>query len=488
MKETKILFFIIFILFQLLFNFKIIKSFGLKDAEPHLLINYIQEDKKTETENLSEEKYMKELMYREIYSKFNIGLPNQNLKFYFEMNNYESYISEEFYYKRRSTTYKLIDNRFKNITYNNNNFEIKDSNGYLSQEILEFSPEKKIDNFTFLLKPKSHPEKIQNINAFGLSYKKTNDSLSLLYKLKEKKYIYQKVFSFLSGDDSFIENKNFDGQVLFGCYPHDVSPYFDESELYFIPLKENNNENWHIKFDLVKYNDDELQSTVAELDINLNIIIGPEKFRKKLLNSFFRDYINNKKCKENNFTSDKNGQKYIFYSFDNDVQFKEIPTLSFYSEQLNETFKISFSNLFIKYRQRYYFNIIFKKKPNNRWVFGQLFFNKYKFVFDLEEGQIGYYKSYSSKNHPMIVLLCFAFFAFIFVVGYWRGNVMKQNEANLYKNKIPTQIRKEYVQESNKDPEFNKNEKQEKKEKEKSNLENKKEEKKINDAEKLKKE
>ena len=451
MKERKIFIFLLIISIQFLFNIQIIKSFGIRDADAHLLINYIEEKKKTESETLSEDKYMKELMYKNIYSTFNIGIPSQNVKFYYEMNSYESYISEEFFFKKRSATYKLIDNRFNNISYDNNNFEIKDPNGYLSQDILELSNIKKIENFSFLLKPKTESQLIKNSNLIGLRCNKKNDTLSLLSKFKEKNYIHQKVFSFLMGDDSFTESKAFNGQILFGLYPHDISPYFDEDELYYISLKDKDNLNWHIKFDSVKYKEDDLKDKIAELDINLNVIIGPENFRKKLLNSFFRDFIENNKCKENYFINDKNGQKYIFYSFDNDVLFKEIPNLSFYSKELNETFNLSFSKLFIKYNQRYYFQIIFKKNPDNKWVFGQLFFNTYKFVFDLEEGKIGYYKSYSSKNHPFIVILCIAVFALIFILGYWRGNVMKKNEANLYannQNQNQMSIRKEYATDS----------------------------------------
>ena len=356
MKDNKTYYLTLFIFILLLFNFQIINSFGIKDADPHLLIYFIEEEKNTD--NLSEENYMKEKMYKNLYSKFKVGIPSQNLKFYYEMNNYESSISEELYYKKRSTTYKIIDNRYSNLSSQNDNFEITDPNGYLSKEAFELSPQKKIENFIFLLKPKNPNEKVKNINILGLNYNIRNNSYSLLSKFKEKKYISQTVFSFLYGDDAFSENNAYNGQILIGCYPHDISPYFDEEQLYFTSLNNKNDENWHIKFDSVKYKEDELKDRIVELDMNLNVIIGPEKFRKKLLYVFFRDFIDNKKCKENYFISDKNGEQYIFYTFDKDVMFKEIPFLTFYSKDLNETFKLSFSQLFEKYRERYYFKTI----------------------------------------------------------------------------------------------------------------------------------
>ena len=133
---------------------------------------------------------MKELMYKELYSTLNVGLPNQNLKFYYEMNNYESTISEQFYFKKRSMTYKLIDNRYKNISYKNNDFNIKDPNGYLSQDIFEFNENIKLENFTFILKPRNEKQNT-NINSLGLNlnFDNKNNSFSYLNLLNQKKLI-----------------------------------------------------------------------------------------------------------------------------------------------------------------------------------------------------------------------------------------------------------------------------------------------------------
>ena len=441
---------IFFLLSIFLLNLKIINSFGLSDLEGHLLIFFKYEEKKNENKVLSEENYMKELMYKELYSTLNVGLPNQNLKFYYEMNNYESTISEQFYFKKRSMTYKLIDNRYKNISYKNNDFNIKDPNGYLSQDIFEFNENLKLENFTFILKPRNEKQNT-NINSLGLNlnFDNKNNSFSYLNLLNQQKLIKEKIFSFLCGDESFSDNKLYDGQILLGYFPHDASPDFDPEGLQSFEVKNNtNSKKWHIEFDTVKYNNDELKDKIVELDINLNIVIGPERFRKKLISNFgfFKEFIDNKKCKEHNFLNEKDNQTYIFYSFDKTVQFKEVPNLFFFSKEMNETFKVSFSELFIRYRDRYYFKIVFKKKPDNKWVLGQLFLNNYKFVFDMEERKIWYYKTYSKKNHPMIVLCCFAVFAIILIFGYYNGYSTKNLYPNLYKNQKRT-IPKEYSQE-----------------------------------------
>ena len=50
-------------------------------------------------------------MFKELYSTFNVGLPNQNIKFYYEMNEVVSSISKEFYFPKRSITFKLNEDK-----------------------------------------------------------------------------------------------------------------------------------------------------------------------------------------------------------------------------------------------------------------------------------------------------------------------------------------------------------------------------------------
>ncbi len=432
------------------FNISTIISFGIKGTNDSLLIFFLKEKNKFKNEIISEEDYMKKLMFKEIYSTFDIGLPKQNLKFYYEMTEIDSSISQEFYYPKRSTTFKSFENK-NNLNY--------------SKELFLFDQNKQMDDFIFYLKQKSNSGDTKNYNSLGLGYIKNNQIFSFLSNVHKKGYIKKKIFSFLFGEDSFSENKAYDGQLLLGSYPHEISPYFNELDLNFFSLKQK--EKWIIDFDSVKYNDEELDDKSAELDVNLNIMIGPEKFRKKLISSFFSSFLENGKYEENSFISDKDGQEYIFYSFDNNIRFKNIPSLSFFSRELNETFKISFSTLFTKYNQKYHFNVVFNKKPKNLWVFGQQFFNNYKFVFDFEEGKIGYYKIYIKYSGLFISVLCLIISGALFGLCYLRGYMMVQNEKNQNKNaQMYYPIRKEYANEQKKEINENQKGKEEKPKKE----------------------
>ncbi len=413
------------------FGISTIKSFGLRNTNESLLIYFIKEKSKTSNEIISEEDYMKSLMFKEIYSTFNIGSPKQNIKFYYEMNEIASSISQEFYFPKRSTTLKLIENK-------------KNSN--ISQELFIFDENKKLDDFIFYLKGKFDSNKQKNFNSLGLGYIKNDSKFSFISNVHKKGYIYKKVFSFLFGDDAFSDNRAYDGQILIGSYPHDISPYFNELDLNFISLKDE--EKWIIEFDSVKYNDQELKDKSAKLDVNLNIMIGPEQFRKKLISSLFYEFIENGKYQEHSFISDKDGQTYLFYTFDNNIRLKNIPSLSFFSKALNETFKINIATLFRKFKEKYYFNVLFSKTPKNIWVFGQQFFNTYNFVFDLDEGKIGYYKIIIKYSGMFITILCIILSAALFGFCYLRAYLQVSKEKNQNQNQnrqMYYPIRKEYM-------------------------------------------
>ena len=448
---------ILILLIQLFLNIKIINSSERSEIAAHLILNLKEE--RNEIKDLSESDYIKEMMYNNFYSKFNLGIPAQRLKFYYETNIYEISIAEEEYDKIKSTTYKLIDNKYKNISNDKNDFILKDPNGYLSQENFEICPEITLNNFTFLLKGKNETKEKNGTNIIGLSLQKNksiNNSLSFLNQLKQKNYIDKKIFSFLFEDDMISARRGIDGQILIGCLPHELNVEFEEKDLKWISLNKNKNDkdkDWHINFDIVKYNNDELKDKKVYFDLSLNLIIGPENFRKKLIEVFFGNRLEKKICIENYFYNIKDEQFYIYYSCSTEAEFIEIPNLSFYNKELNEIFNISFYDLFTSYKHRFYLNIIFKKNPQNNWIFGQLFFKSYRFVFDLEQEKIGYYKTYQNKQKPIIAIIALSIVFLSFGIAYifYLNNNKKDNNGNdnyIYQN-ISYPIRSEYSNNSN---------------------------------------
>jgi len=444
MKNKSIYTFLILSL-EFFFNLILINCSELDEIEEHMLIKLKKEINNNKKE-MTEDNYMNELMYKQFYSKFDVGIPSQKVKFYYETNAYESTISKDDYEMERSTTYKLIE---KNM----------------SQEILIFHPKKKLENFTFILKEKSTEEDKNNSNIFGLNMNVNNksESLSFLHQLKQKNFINRKMFSFLFDDYVIGNNNGFDAQILIGCFPHEINSLYDEKDLRWVSSKPDSatNRSWHIDFDTVKYNNDILIDKKVNLDLSLNIIVGPESFRKKLLSDFFKTNMEKKNCKENIFYSIKDEEHYIYYSCNGQTEFIEIPTLSFYNKELNETFKFPFINLFTKYKGKFFFNIIFSKKPRNNWILGQIFLSIYRFVFDLEQERIGYYKTIPYKSNLFIVFISFIIAIIVFAILYFGGYITKAGneyrDLNDKNRRIYYPVRSEYSQTNNEENKNGKN-------------------------------
>ena len=429
MKVINKIFFLFIFILQFL---KTIKSSELSEIGSHLILK-LRKNKKNEIKGLQDENYVKEIMYNEFYSKFNIGIPLQRLIFYYELNSYESSISEYYYDKISSTTYKLI-NESENLTENNRK-------GFLSQESFEIDQDIILQNFTFFLKEKS--ENFQNVNKFGLNkMNKKESNLSFLNQLKKNNFIDKNIFSFLFEDSIITESRSFDAQILIGVMPHDINPTYEERDLKW--ALNDKNKNWYLNFDKINYKNIEIKDKIVNLDLDLNLIIGPESFRKILLEEFFKKNLEDNHCKESYFFNIKDEQFYIFYSCNSETQFIEIPKIYFYHKEFNETFELSFENLFNKYKNRFFFKIIFKKNPQNFWTFGQMFLSNYRLVFDLELERIGYYKTYPHKDRPILAFLSIGLFLLIVLIGYLYVlfNNPINNEVN--EKEIIYPIRKEY--------------------------------------------
>jgi hypothetical protein len=289
LMKNKNFFSFLILSFEFFLNIKLINSSEFDEIDEHMLIK-LKKKINNGKKDITEDNYMNELMYKEFYSKFDVGIPSQKVKFYYQTNIYESTISKDDYEIERSTTYKLIEKN-KNGT---NDSEINN----LSQDILIFHPKKKLENFTFILKEKSTEEDNKNSNIFGLNMNvnKKSESLSFLHQLKQKNFINKKMFSFLFEDYVIGNNNGFDAQILIGCFPHEINSLYDEKDLRWISSKRDatSNRSWHIDFDTVKYNNDTLIDKKVNFDLSLNVIVGPESFRKKLLSSFFKTNMEKK--------------------------------------------------------------------------------------------------------------------------------------------------------------------------------------------------
>ena len=64
---------------------------------------------------------------------------------------------------------------------------------------------------------------------------------------------------------------------------------------------------------------------------------------------------------------------------------------------LNVQFIFNYKDLFYKYKNKYYYLVVFSDE--NFWILGKPFFKKYQIIFDKDKKTIGYYKIYKNDNN-----------------------------------------------------------------------------------------
>ena len=313
----------------------------------------------------------------------------------------------------------------------------------MKKDIIQF-PKNDKKEFSFNLNIIEKNINTKEYSYFGLGSPNDNDKMRFINQLKEKNLIKNRRFSVLFRENSINDDMQFDGQILFGLLPHNLTIRYDENKLYWTSISNPN--KWEIKFDSINYHQEEESFKVkdVEFDITLNLIIGPEEYRQKILNNFLSKLITDKQCKEEIFYNKKDGQFYIAYVFEHDSDIDNIPTLTFYSKDLKESFVLNSEQLLCMYKGKVYLRVIFKNnKENKKWILGRTFMEIFPLIFDVDNSKIGYYKIKKSEDHPVIVFLILGVIAIISGWGIYKGNKYeKEKEKELSNNKKSDNIKR----------------------------------------------
>ena len=323
------------------------------------------------------------------------------------------------------------------LTFNNSNIKIISPLPITKgkqKEIFHFIKQKKELNLTYIL-DKPEPSKQESISYLGLSlYDNEKNEYSFINQMKENKIIKKRIFSILYKDKSITDDPMFDGQILFGLYPHEMTSRYSENNLKWVPIKDN---TWKINFDFIKFNnEDKLNITEVEFDIGLNLIIGPEEYRQKIYENYFKEYIDKEICKENIFFNKRDNQFYLAYSCKYDLDLENFPTLNLYNRILNYSIVMNYNQLICVYRGIVYFRVVFKKKvENKKWIIGRSFMELYPLIFDVDNKKIGFYKVEISRDSPIVIIILFLTIFIVMIYSFYRYNQMIKEENKNKKEK-----------------------------------------------------
>ena len=172
-----------------------------------------------------------------------------------------------------------------------------------------------------------------------------------------------------------------------------------------------------LKFDKVYTLDSKKQiyfSGNAELRYDTNIIIGDSEYKKYFL-SKIEFLLREEKCFNDIIRDYEYYNNLTFYYCRNEKDIKNklyqiIPSLYFYSIDLNKTFELKNDEIFFINGDYIYIQITFQEF-SSKWSLGKIFTLKHKFVFNQDEKRIGCYKSIKSKkkeskNYNLIIKIC----------------------------------------------------------------------------------
>ena len=367
-------------------------------------IYFKREYKKIGTDKNFGDEAVNNLLYNNIYSPVIIENNKNPINLFLSFNNSDIKI--------------ILSTPNQKDTESNNTFIFPKSQQKLNLNYESLNPNNK--------------EKEKNISYLGLSLINNNkNKISFINQLKENKIIEKRIFSVLFKENSITDDSIWDGQILFGLYPHDMTSRYEEKDLNWISINKLGLNAWSIKFDSIKYHKEETSFNVKEVefDIGLNLLIGPEEYKIKIYENFFKRQIENKICKEEIFFNKKDNQFYLTYSCDMDLEVNDFPSLSFYSKELNYSLILDYPQLLTIFQKKVYFKVVFKRKAENKkWILGRGFMEIYPLVFDVDNKRIGFYKTELGGQHFFVFIIFLIGIFIILGVTFHRGRQLIKEE------------------------------------------------------------
>ena len=418
MKYFLILLISLFLLFIKANNYIVIPFNELKSGE--------------ETEVKDAEELLNNLSFLKLYTDFYLGntpyrlptLIDQNVDFFaLTENNEKELMSRYDYNPLISESIKIMDKNNKIYLFNNKHefieatevFHFITNEGDLSL-IYSNKDLGKIDankykaylyiNFFY------HDAEISNYKGvLGLSYNNLNyPSNNFMQELKSKSIINSAIWSVDFPD--IDEDTYTRGNIIIGEYPHVYNSKYYKPEEYYkykLPLNNSNSNGWEIKIDSSSIlKNGEVGASCDYLNtISINfgaqMMYAPKSLFEQLKDLYFDELFDSRICDYKKIKINK--EKIIFiYCEKNSFsigQQKKFPKIIFNIKSLGGEFELDYKDVFMTKDDNLYFMIAFSSKEiDDTMSLGQIFLYKYKFTFDYDNKEIGFYRN-NLKNEKI---------------------------------------------------------------------------------------
>ena len=394
-------------IFIILFFFKIIEN---KIIVLNFNTKYLKFNK--------EKSYLENYFYNLIYTNFKIGNPSQKIEsfiffnisfFYIKGNNLKNHKYDQ---NKSSTFQEIYETSFLEENYNigiysEDSIKIKDNK---NKEI-------NINNYNFILSTElsinSNDYLPSEIGFNSVQYGERDKKLNIITNLFERNITKSKIFSFE------YESKE-KGKIIIGDFPHNYNKNYNKNSLHFTKAQKRKDKfNWDVLFDDIIFLDYKMNERKIYLSPESNLIVGSNEFHEIILNNFFKEKINKKIC----FEEEMKNLNYLFYYCNNNFNIKKFDKIKFISKDLNKTFELDFNDVFDEFEGKIYFKIVFNENKNfNYFILGKPFLIKYKFVFNADSNEIGFYNNLNNKslfsNFIIFILIIFILILIFLIFKY----------------------------------------------------------------------
>ena len=405
---------ILFLFFLHMIQFSTINSYIILNFKKFINESLSQTDTALNLTNLDE---TRQFLFSNYITYLEIGNPLQKVELNLFSNDYGLKIYEKncftnftFLPKLSNSFEEVIDDPYDyDYDYSNIAFQVKVTD--LINFITYYNNMKYRNNYTVNFsfvyeKSNMNISSIKKSNErpclhFGMYFKcSVNDyfCVNLMKNLKDNKIIDSYNVNIIFNEN---KNQNYDGSIIIGTNSN-ITLYndlFKNTKLVEDYSSHRINVNlFEIQFDEVYYykNEEKIKGNLYSKDraqflFDFNYIIGTNYYYKSIKEEYFDKHQEN--CSENIIMD-----KYMIFVCDKSFNTDDFPTLYFYNNDYNYTFKFTSKDLFITKGNKKYFIVIINPLSIDIWQIGKIFMEKNYFNFNFNTKKVGLYKPMKIEN------------------------------------------------------------------------------------------
>ena len=368
-------------------------------------------------ENLPVDGYMEELLWNNLITKINLGTPLNSTNFMIRLQTHpliligeETNTKFQKYNNSKSSSFKTLNN---SIIKNQYSYFIESK---LSQEKFNIL-NNNIEIKCLLTNKISNDEGIHYPGLLGLGLKesikieKEYEGTNFIQQLKSYNLISSYVFTIK------FNEKYKNGEIIIGEKPEEYNKKYHSDGFRQVQTEKiTSSFAWSISIDnLIVGNKNIENDVIIRLKLESGVIKPTYGLQKYLEKIFFFPLLKNKSCFQNR-TEDFFG---IYYYCNKNIDLKSFPVINFHLKPFQMNFTLTYEDLVVDYKGRYFFLLIFQEYIE-RFEVGYPLLKKYEFVFDQDKKIIGIYKqvkgSFSIMNFLIVTFIFIIFCLLIFSV------------------------------------------------------------------------